>query len=105
MTLLACSHLVLATDDVVAATAFFRNAFETTPRFENDMFSDFVLPSGFRVAFFKPVGPSATTFRASADRGSCAFGITVADIDAVYARLESMRADSKLQLSGPPKEH
>ena len=105
--LLACSHVVLASDDVPRITGFFRRAFEVMPRFENDMFSEFVLPSKFRVAFFKPVGASARTFRATAERTASALGLTVADVDAAYRALVELSglAGSTIQLSGPPKEH
>lgn len=103
--LLACSHLTVATDDVPRATRFFARAFDAAAAFENDMFSEFVLPSKFRIAFFTPVGASARTFRSAADRAGCAFGITVTDVDAVHLRLSSMSTEFGLQLSGPPKEH
>lgn len=101
----ACSHLTIATDDVPRMTRFFEKAFELTPKFENTMFSEFVLPSKFRIAFFKPVGASARSFRAAADRDGCAVGVTVSDVDAAYRALEAMRDAFSLQLSGPPKEH
>jgi len=103
--LLACSHLVVATDDVPRMTRFFARAFEVVPQFENDMFSEFVLPSKFRVAFFAPVGASAKTFRAAADRGGCAFGVTVTDVAALHQRLTMMTEEFGLRLSGPPKAH
>jgi uncharacterized glyoxalase superfamily protein PhnB len=103
--LLACSHLLVATDDVPGMTRFFARAFDIAPRFENDMFSEFVLPSKFRVAFFKPVGKSSATFRAAADRGGSAFGLTVDDVDALHARVDAMAAEFRLAISGPPKEH
>ena len=102
--LLACSHVVLASDDVPRITRFFAQAFNAAPRFENEMFAEFVLPSKFRVAFFKPVGASARTFRSSADRAACAIGVTVADVDAAYRSLAALR-EFPIQLSGPPKEH
>jgi uncharacterized glyoxalase superfamily protein PhnB len=105
MTVLACSHLTIATRDVPAMTRFFQFAFDAAPRFENEMFSEFVLPSAFRIAFFKPVGASAASFDATVDRGACAFGITVTDVDEVYRRLSSADGEWPLQLSGPPKEH
>lgn len=105
MVVLACSHLLVATDDVPRMTAFFSRAFAIAPHFENDMFSEFVLPSKFRLAFFKPVGASAKSFQAAADRSGCAFGMTVADVDGVHRNLAAMPADLGLQLSGPPKEH
>lgn len=103
--ILAASHLVLATADVPAITKFFVDVFELTPAFENDMFSEFVLPSKFRIAFFKPVGPSAQSFDAAAARNAGAVGLTVADVDAVYERLEQMRDAFTHRLSGPPREH
>lgn len=102
--IVACSHVVLASDDVPRITRFFSEAFAIDPRFENDMFSEFVLSSKFRVAFFKPVGPSARTFRASAERVGSALGVTVADVDAAYSGLASL-AGFAFQLSGPPKAH
>jgi hypothetical protein len=102
--LLACSHLVLATDDVTRITRFFAQAFDVAPRFENDLFSEFVLGSKFRVAFFKPVGSSARTFHSSSDRAASAFGVTVTDVDAAYRVLATLR-EFPIRLSGPPKEH
>jgi predicted enzyme related to lactoylglutathione lyase len=102
MTLLACSHLVIATDDVPRMVRVFADVFGGRSRFENDMFAEFVLPSRFRVAFFKPTGPSAKTFDAAAPRASVAFGVTVADVDACYQRAA---ATAGVHLSGPPKTH
>jgi uncharacterized glyoxalase superfamily protein PhnB len=103
--LLACSHLLVATGDVPKMTRFFARAFDATPKFENDMFSEFVLPSKFRLAFFKPVGASASTFHAASDRGGAAVGLTVDDVDAVHARIIAMAGEFRLAISGPPKEH
>ncbi|MGH9379721.1 MAG: VOC family protein [Thermoanaerobaculia bacterium] len=105
MTLLAVSHLVLATDDVPRITRFFEAAFGLTSHFENEMFSELVLPSRFQIAFFKPVGASAKSFHAAADRRGCAFGVTVGDVDAAYERLTAMQEEYPISLSGPPKEH
>jgi uncharacterized glyoxalase superfamily protein PhnB len=105
--LLACSHVVIASADVPRITGFFSRAFGVQPRFENDMFSEFVLPSKFRIAFFKPVGPSARTFRAEAERTASALGLTVGDVDAAYRALVDLGGAGGLaiELSGPPKEH
>ena len=103
--LLACSHLIIATADVPKMTAFFAQAFEVVPHFENEMFSEFVLPSKFRVAFFKPVGESARSFSAATERGGSAIGMTVTDVDALYARVAGMAEGCGLRFSGPPKEH
>jgi uncharacterized glyoxalase superfamily protein PhnB len=103
--LLACSHLIIATADVPKMTSFFGQAFEAVPHFENDMFSEFVLPSKFRVAFFRPVGESALTFSATVERGGSAFGVTVTDVEALFTRVSGMAGAFGLVLSGPPKEH
>lgn len=103
--ILACSHLVIATDDVPRITRFFGTAFGVTPYFENEMFAEFVLASRFRIAFFKPVGASARTFRAAADRDGSAFGVTVDDVDATHAALTALAGEYPISLSGQPKEH
>jgi catechol 2,3-dioxygenase-like lactoylglutathione lyase family enzyme len=100
----ACSHVVLASADVPRITRFFAAAFGLAPAFENDMFSEFVLPSKFRIAFFKPVGASAKTFTAVADRAGGALGLTVADVDAAYRAISTL-TEYPVDLSGPPKEH
>jgi uncharacterized glyoxalase superfamily protein PhnB len=100
----ACSHVVLASDDVPRITKFFGAAFGIAPAFENDMFSEFVLPSKFRIAFFKPVGASARTFSAGADRTGSALGVTVADVEAAFRSISALTQYS-IVLSGPPKEH
>lgn len=105
MSLLAASHLVVATGDVPRITRFFTEAFNTAPVFENDMFSEFVLPSKFRIAFFKPVGASASSFDAAASRKGSAVGLTVANVDDTFAKLDALRDIFAHHLSGPPKEH
>lgn len=99
-----CSHVVLASTDVPRITRFFVAAFGLAPAFENEMFSEFVLPSKFRVAFFKPVGASAKRFSAGADRSGSAFGLTVVDVDAAHRAISAL-AGFPIELSGPPKEH
>ena len=103
--ILAASHLVLATTDVPGITRFFTEAFGLTPVFENDMFSEFVLPSKFRLAFFKPVGASAESFDASASRQASAVGLTVGSVDDAYLRIEALTERFRHRLSGPPKDH
>ncbi len=98
----AVSHLVLASNDVPRITDFFARAFGMSPHFANDMFAEFVLPSAFRIAFFKPVGASARTFSASAERTGSAIGITVADVDAVHRTAGGL---DSCQVSGPPRDH
>jgi uncharacterized glyoxalase superfamily protein PhnB len=103
--LLACAHLILATDDVPRMVKVFSGAFQASPQFENEMFAEFVLPSRFRIAFFKPVGASASTFNAGADRSGVAIGITVSDVDACHRHALGLAETFGLTLSGPPKEH
>lgn len=103
--LIACSHAVLATNDVPRITRFFREAFGMAPAFENDMFSEFVLSSAFRMAFFVPTGQSTHSFDAAASRAATALGITVTDVDAAHARLDALRGAFSHKLSGPPKDH
>jgi len=105
-TILNCSHLVIATDDVPRAMRDFAWMFEAAPHFENDLFGEFVLSSRFRVAFFKPVGASAKFFRSGGERGHASFGVTVRDIEALHARVTSGDGIARgLTVSGPPKEH
>jgi predicted enzyme related to lactoylglutathione lyase len=101
----AVSHLVVATDDVTRITRFFVGVFGITPHFENDMFAEFVLPSQFRIAFFKPVGASAKTFKAKGERATCSFGITVENVDECYAAVEKKAASLGGKTGGPPKAH
>ena len=103
--LLACSHTVLASADVPRITRFFQQAFDIAPAFENNEFSEFVLLSKFRIAFFLPTGPTTKSFDATASRAGGSLGLTVRDVDAVHARLDAMRSDFSITLSGPPKDH
>lgn len=100
----AASHALLATSDVPSMRRFFEEALGLTPHFANDEFCEFVLPSRFRIALFRPVGKSAKTFRARGERGTVALGVTVEDVDAAYARLAALR-EWRIELSGPPREH
>jgi uncharacterized glyoxalase superfamily protein PhnB len=103
--LLACSHAVLASADVPRITRFFQQAFNIAPAFENAEFSEFVLSSRFRIAFFVPTGPTVRAFSVTGDRAGGSLGLTVQDVDALHARLETMRSDFAFTLSGPPKDH
>jgi uncharacterized glyoxalase superfamily protein PhnB len=100
--LLACSHLVLASPDVPRITRYFASAFSVRPHFENETFAEFVLPSAFRIAFFKPVGPTAKTFSTSTERNTGSIGITVDNVDAVYATVTTLDGST---VSGVPKDH
>ena len=101
----ACSHLILATDDVPRMTRFFSEAFSIRPYFENDMFAEFVLPSRFRIAFFKPVGQSARTFSSSGSRDVASTGLTVTSVDKFYDHVMAGLAKWSATVSGPPKNH
>jgi len=101
----AVSHMVIATEDVSALTKFFADAFALKPYFENPAFSEFVAPSGFRIALFKPVGESAKRFTASGERGTCGFGITVSDVNQFFNQVQSAIQKHGGSVSGPPKEH
>lgn len=103
--MLACSHAVFATADVPRMMRFVEEAFGLAPRFENAEFGEFVLPSGFRLAFFLATGPAARFFAAASDRRGSALGVTVAGVDALHARLSPRAAALGLALSGPPKTH
>lgn len=105
--LLACSHLVVATSDVPRMTRFFSRAFGLEPHYSNELFAEFVLPSRFRIAFFRPVGKSARSFSADSDRGGVSFGLTVVDVDAVHRSVVALQGNAELpcEVSGPPKEH
>jgi uncharacterized glyoxalase superfamily protein PhnB len=103
--LLACSHTVLASADVPRITRFFQQAFDIAPVFANDEFSEFVLSSKFRVAFFVPTGPTARNFDVAGTRSGGSLGLTVRDVDAAHARLDAMREHFPITLSGPPKDH
>ena len=103
--LLACSHVVVATEDVPRITRFFKEVFSLAPYFENEMFSEFVLPSKFRIAFFKPVGLASKTFTSTGERGVTGFGLTVQDVDALYTTIQPKLEAQGAKTGGPPKEH
>jgi len=101
----ACSHAVIASADVPRITRFFRQAFVIDPVFDNKEFSEFVLPSKFRIAFFVPTGTASRSFDVTASRAGSSLGLTVEDVDATHARLDAMRDTFPITLSGPPKDH
>ncbi len=103
--MLAVSHLVLATNDVPRITAFFQKIFSQKPYFEDPHFSEFVLPSRFRVAFFKPTGASAKLFSGHGTRDTCSYGVTVENVDETYAHILPLLPSMGGSVSGPPKEH
>lgn len=103
-----CSHLVIVAKDVAKMSGFFKSVFEVQPHYENPEFVDFVLPSKFRIAFFKATGTAAKYFHVPAERTGVSYGITVSQIDTFYKRLTDeflSKPNCELQVSGPPKEH
>ncbi len=105
MATLTVSHAVIASNDVGRITHFFSQAFDILPHFEQPEFCEFVLRSGFRLAFFKPVGKSKQNFSADSDRSAISLGITVEDVDSFYKRHEIWCAENHIQPPAPPKEH
>lgn len=106
MSALNGSHVVIATEDVARMEKAFRLVFGIEPHYSHKEFVDFVLPGHFRVAFFLPVGAAAKFFVSTEDRRHIAVGITVKDVDAVYAIADSQDAKGLgCKTSGPPKEH
>ena len=103
--ILACSHTVLATTDVSRIARFFAEAFGLTPVFENKEFAEFVLASRFRIAFFRPTGPTVHAFDATASRAGGSLGLTVRDVDALYERVIGLKSSFDCSVSGPPKDH
>lgn len=105
MTFLANSHLVLTTTDVAKITNFWRQFLGQEPHFENKGFSEFVLPSGFRFAFFLPTGKAGQHFSNEGPRNHCSIGLTVLGIDQVYYHAQALQKDHGNADAGPPKEH
>jgi predicted enzyme related to lactoylglutathione lyase len=101
----ACSHFVLATADVPKITDFFRQVFQMETHFSNDQFSEFVLPTGFRIAFFRPVGKAGETFSVEPSRRAIGIGVTVADVEVVFQRVQTLLPRAGGSVSGPPKDH
>jgi catechol 2,3-dioxygenase-like lactoylglutathione lyase family enzyme len=101
---LHCSHALLVSTQVPRTMAFLKELFELEAHFENDEFGEFVLPSGFRLAVFRPTG-TTTKFFADGERGAVALGVTVRDVDALWSRIESRIGEWGARVSGPPKEH
>lgn len=99
--ILACSHVVIAVTDVASTTKIFSELFEIAPYFESKEFSEFVLPSKHRIAFFRPVGPAAKFFKAEGERHHVSLGLTVKDVEGLHARAVAQG----LTVSGPPKDH
>ncbi len=106
MEILACSHLVVATEDVRRALRFLELLGAGPPHFENSEFGEIVLPSRFRIAFFRVVGPVTKFFATDGKRHHHSFGITVSNVAEAHAVLTGPDASSLgVKVSGPPKVH
>ena len=105
MPTLAVSHVTIATQDVPRITRFVSQVFEITAHFENAEFSEFILPSRFRIAFFHPVGKSAKTFDAAGARNTSGLGITVTALDSFFERFDSLIKTVGGSHEGAPKSH
>lgn len=99
------SHAVFATADVARITAFWRAFMDMEPHFENKGFSEFVLPSGYRFAFFLPTGTAGKHFSAAGTRNASSSGLTVVDVDEVFNRLLVCAESHECSHAGAPKEH
>lgn len=99
------SHVVIASLNVVRITEFFAAVFGLLPKYANDEFADFVLPSGARIAFFKPTGKTSLFFEANAPRSTVAFGVTVSNVNDFYRNCLLVAEKFQLTFSGPPKDH
>lgn len=97
----ACSHLVISAESVENMKTFFSTLFSVAPHFSNSEFCEFVLPSRFRIAFFKPMGKAAQFFSLPKERSQVSYGVTVKNVEHTYQKALEM----KLNLSGPPKDH
>lgn len=98
------SHVVLAVDDVERQNRFFTGFFGLTAHYANREFCEFVLPSGFRVAFFRPIGKTKDFFATDGIPHHASFGVTTHAIDALYAKVKDWEAEG-VRASGPPKDH
>lgn len=101
----AVSHLTLATPDVARMLRLLQTLFGVRPAFENEQFGEVVLPSGFRIAFFRVTGATAAWFTEDADRRGVALGVTVEDVEATWQLVAARLGEDGLAASGPPKDH
>lgn len=105
MSFLSNSHLVLTTRDVARITDFWRHLLGQEPHFENKGFAEFVLQSGFRFAFFLPTGAAGKHFSNDGPRNHCSIGLTVEDVEGIYARCTELHQKFSSEDAGAPREH
>lgn len=87
-------------------TTFVQDFFGLPPYYANPQFSEFVLSTGFRIAFFEPMGAAARYFQTEGERHFASIGVTTEDIDGLYAKTQTTPFQALgIQVSGPPKEH
>ncbi len=100
-----CSHLVIATDDVKKLSDFFCDVFEVKSCYENDLFSEFILESEFRIAFFKPIEANKQFFDTLSSRKSISLGVTVEDVDKTFEKVKILSKKHDLEIGSEPKDH
>lgn len=104
--IITCSHLVVTSKHVPTMTKFMETFFEVKPHYANRQFADFVLPSGFRIAFFAAIGKTVEYFSADGERHFTSIGVTTKNIDQLYEKSQAKEfLDLGVRVSGPPKEH
>jgi hypothetical protein len=104
--LAAFSHMVVTAKSVPTMEKFFRSFFEIEPYFSNRAFCEFVLPNGFRLAFFVPTGTAGERFANGGERHFSSFGMTTHHLDTLYERAISAEfVELGVKVSGPPKDH
>ncbi len=101
----AVSHLVLASKNVPVMTKFFSKVFDAESCYENEEFSEFILASGFRVAFFKPLAKNLKYFNAITSRKAISIGVTVDNVDEFYEKLKKKTKSLNISLASKPKDH
>ncbi len=105
-TILACSHLVVTSSSVPRMTRFMEDFFGVKPHYANKQFADFVLPNGFRIAFFAAIGKTVKYFSAEGERHFMSIGVTTKSVDQLFNKTQTQEfQDLGIRVSGPPKEH
>ena len=86
-------------------TDFFSEVFEVSACYANDLFSEFILESEFRIAFFKPLGINKQFFDTTSTRSSISLGVTVKDVNKTFAWVKSLSKKHDLEIGSEPKDH
>lgn len=80
--------------------------FQIKPHYANKQFAEFILPHGFRIAFFAAIGKTSDYFAAEGERHFASIGVTTRCIDRLYGKAISPEYVAiGVKVSGPPKEH